>query len=683
MRAMRRLVVISLLALGACADNTPVAQAPAPPPPPTASAMATAAPAPATPAPAPVAVTSDTPETTAAGTMFTAPGGWSFLADGPDAKLTGPEPDLHVTIVDSTEKGADDAVAAAWRAVHPGFKWALKLTTPRPGRHGWEERRDYDYETSPDEKLTIFARALRKGSAWTVLLVESGDASFGKRLGPVGRVLDSLHPAGWAPESFTGKTAHKLDADRAKQIVDAMDRARQAAAIPGAAIALVQDGKVVWEGGLGVREMGKPDKVDAHTKFIIASNTKAMTTLLLAKLVDEGKLTWDTPVTTLMPSFKLGDPDTTRQLLVKHLICACTGMPRQDFEWLLNFEKQSPKAEMDILGTMQPTTKFGETFQYSNPLAAAAGYIAGYVLDPKKELGAAYDAAMQSRVFGPLGMTETTFDFDRALKGDRALAYDYDPDGKMATAPIDLDRSIVPLRPAGGAWSTVHDVAKYVAMELAAGKLPNGKRYVSEDALLARRKAQVPVGQFATYGMGLMVDSEWGVPVVHHGGSMIGFKSDMFWIPDAGVGGVILTTGPGHLLTRAFLRKTLEVLYDGHPEAEEDAAAAIASVKADIAAERPRLTIPPDPATVGQLAKRYTNAALGDIVVKTDGGGCTFDFGGWKTPMATRKNDDGTTSMTTIAPGVVGLSFVVGSRDGKRVLVVRDMQHEYVFTEAS
>lgn len=164
---------------------------------------------------------------------------------------------------------------------------------------------------------------------------------------------------------------------------------------------------------------------------------------------------------------------------------------------------------------------------------------------------------------------------------------------------------------------------------------------------------------------------------------MIGFKSDMFWIPDAGVGGVILTTGPGHLLTRAFLRKTLEVLYDGHPEAEEDAAAAIASVKADIAAERPRLTIPPDPATVGQLAKRYTNAALGDIVVKTDGGGCTFDFGGWKTPMATRKNDDGTTSMTTIAPGVVGLSFVVGSRDGKRVLVVRDMQHEYVFTEAS
>jgi CubicO group peptidase (beta-lactamase class C family) len=681
-RAMKRVHLLSLLILGACADNVaPPAQAPAQAPAPT-SQPAAAASAP-TAAPAPVTVTADTPEATPGGATFNAPAGWAFVVDGPAAKLTGPEPDLHLTVVDSGEKSADDAVAAAWRAVHPGFKWALKLATPRPGRHGWEETRGYSYETSPDEKLTIYARAQRKGSQWTVLLVESSDASYGKRAAAVARVLDTLHPAGWTPESFAGKTAHKLDADHAKQIVDAMDRARQTASIPGAAIALVQDGKVVFEGGLGVREMGKPDKVDAHTKFIIASNTKAMTTLLLAKLVDEGKLTWETPVTTLMPAFKLGDADTTRQVLVKHLICACTGLPRQDFEWLLDFEKQSPKTAMDMLGTMQPTTKFGEAFQYSNPLAAAAGYLAAYVLDPKKELGAGYDAAMQSRVFGPLGMTETTFDFDRALKSDRALPYDYDVDGKMGTTPIDIDRSVLPVRPAGGAWSTVHDVAKYVAMELAKGNLPNGKRYVSEDALLARRKPQVSTGEFSTYGMGLMVDSEWGVPVVHHGGSMFGFKSDMFWIPDAGVGGVILMTGPGHLLTRAFLRKTLEVLYDGHPEAEEDTAAAIATFKASFTAERGKLTIPPDPTVVAGLAKRYTSAALGDVVVTGEGSACTFDFGGWKSPMATRKNDDGTTSMVTVAPGIVGLPFVVGTRDGKRVLVVRDAQHEYVLTEAS
>src|SRR6185437_2713186 len=196
------------------------------------------------------------------------------------------------------------------------------------------------------------------------------------------------------------------------------------------------------------------------------------------------------------------------------------------------------------------------------------------------------------------------------------------------------------------------------------------------------RKPQVPVGEFATYGMGLMVDSEWGVPVVHHGGDMVGFHSDMFWIPDANVGGVILTNGPGWLIRRAFLRKTLEVLFDGQPEAEEDAAGAIAELKAQLAAERPRLTIPPDPAVVAKLAKHYKNPALGSIAVTVSGGACTFAFGGWKSAMATRKNDDGTTSLMTIAPGADGFGFVVGSRDGKRTLVVRDMQHEYVFTEA-
>lgn len=177
---------------------------------------------------------------------------------------------------------------------------------------------------------------------------------------PLPPAAQALLSAETPEATFAGKAAHKLDADCVKQIVDAMDRAREAAAIPGVGLALVQDGKVVFEGGLGVRELGKPAKIDAHTRFMIASNTKALTTLLLAKLVDEGKLTWETPVTTLFPGFKLGDPDTTREVRVKHLICACTGLPRQDFEWLFGFARQTPRSVLDTLGTMQPTTKFGE-----------------------------------------------------------------------------------------------------------------------------------------------------------------------------------------------------------------------------------------------------------------------------------------------------------------------------------
>jgi CubicO group peptidase (beta-lactamase class C family) len=96
----------------------------------------------------------------------------------------------------------------------------------------------------------------------------------------------------------------------------------------------VQDGKIIFDDGIGLKELGGTEKPDGDTLFMVASNTKAMTTLLLAKLVDEHRMSWDTPVTKLNPEFRLGDAEITRGVLVKHLICACTGMPRQDMEWL-------------------------------------------------------------------------------------------------------------------------------------------------------------------------------------------------------------------------------------------------------------------------------------------------------------------------------------------------------------
>src|SRR5262249_35177434 len=157
---------------------------------------------------------------------------------------------------------------------------------------------------------------------------------------------------------------------------------------------------------------------------------------------------------------------------------------RQDLEWLMEFKHATPLTELGTLSTIQPTTKFGELFQYSNLLASAAGFVAGHVLFPQKELGAAYDEAMRTQVFGPLGMTETTFDFKEALRSDHAAGHDLDIDGKTAIADMDINYAMVPLRPAGGAWSSVKDVLRYVQMELAKGVLPSGARYVSEEALL-------------------------------------------------------------------------------------------------------------------------------------------------------------------------------------------------------
>jgi hypothetical protein len=244
-----------------------------------------------------------------------------------------------------------------------------------------------------------------------------------------------------------------------------------------------------------------------------------------------------------------------------------------------------------------------------------------------------------------------------------------------------INYSVIPLRPAGAGWSSIADMLKYVQMELAEGVLPNGERYISKSPLLERRLAQVATGKDSTYGMGLSVDTTYGVPVVHHGGDLIGYHSDMIWLPEQNVGAVILTNGdPGWLIRSIFRRKLLEVLFDGRDEADADLAAASRTFFDQIAAERKLLTIPADPAVAAALAPRYASAALGEIAVSTTGGRTTFDFGEWKSEVASRRNPDGSTSFITTAPGLVGFEFVVGT-GAKRTLVTRDAQHEYVFDE--
>jgi CubicO group peptidase (beta-lactamase class C family) len=509
-----------------------------------------------------------------------------------------------------------------------------------------------------------------------VWLVDGAQATFEQRGAQVALARQSLRPKGYTEESFAARKAHPLDPARVRQLTDFVETAMKELSIPGVGLALIDNNQVVFAGGFGVRELGKPEKVDADTTFMIASNTKPLTTLLMARLVDEGKLSWDTPVTKVYPSFRLGDDKTTQQVLVKHLLCACTGLPRQDFEWLFEFKDATAASVMRTLGGMQPTTKFGELFQYSNLMAAAAGYVAGNTIHPDMELGAAYDEAMQTRVFGPLGMTSATFDIARAERGNHARPHGFDVDGKVAVASMDLNYSIGPARPAGAAWTSARDLLRYVQMELARGRLPDGRVLVSEKNLMARREKQVAVGETGSYGMGLSIDTKWNVTLLRHGGSMIGFKSDMLMLPEHGVGAVILTNADtGSTLAGTFRRRLVEVLFDGKPEAIENLLTAAKQWKSNVAKNRERLVVPADPTAAAQLARRYHSAALGAIAVKTANGATVFDFGEWKSTVASRKNDDGTLSFVTIDPGSGGFEFVVAGS----TLVLRDSQHEYVF----
>ena len=174
---------------------------------------------------------------------------------------------------------------------------------------------------------------------------------------------------------------------------------------------------------------------------------------------------------------------------------------------------------------MQPTSRFGEVFQYSNLMAAAAGYVAAAVAFPGRELGAAYDEAMRTRIFEPLGMTHTTFDFAKALAGNVASRTPK-TSTEVRSARMDLNESVIPVRPAGGIWTSARDLSRYVQMELALGALPDAIGWSPRQPARAPRP-QI-VGEERTYGMGLVVNRR-GASRSSTTAATCGYHSDMMF----------------------------------------------------------------------------------------------------------------------------------------------------------
>ena len=426
--------------------------------------------------------------------------------------------------------------------------------------------------------------------------------------------------------------------------------------------------------------------VDGDTRFAIASNTKGMATLLLAKLVDEGKLDWEQPVTKVYAPLRLGSEQTTSKVLVKHLVCACTGLPRKDLQVILNSDPKAAATDTFVqLAATEPTSGFGEVFQYNNLMASAAGYIAGHLAEPEVSLDQAFDKAINKKVWEPLGMSRTTLDFAKGTQSNWARPHAINMAGQpqlILDAGQKLNYAFTRYGAAGGAWSSANDLARYVRFELNEGKLDDGRQYVSAANLLRRRVANVPVDEDRVFGMGMQVDRDYGVDVVHHGGSLAGYKSDVVILPDAGVGAVLLTNSDdGQAMLRPFMRRLLELLYDGKAEAAGDVSASAIRIKAEVAKEAELISAKPDRGALAGLAPAYDNAELGPITVKSDTNGTQFAFRTMATPVGTKKNEDGTVSFVALDPTLLFFPLVVGTKDGKRTLTARDSQHEFVFVE--
>ena len=169
--------------------------------------------------------------------------------------------------------------------------------------------------------------------------------------------------------------------------------------VPGLAVAVVKDGEVVFSKGYGVRELGKPAAVDAHTLFAVGSTTKAMTAALIGMLVDEKKLSWDDPVVKHLPWFQLSDPYLTREITVRDLLTHRAGLGNADYLWY--GQETEPREILRRVRLLTPAYSLRSSFIYQNVMYAAAGAVIEAVT------GQSWEDVMRTRLFEPLGMSET------------------------------------------------------------------------------------------------------------------------------------------------------------------------------------------------------------------------------------------------------------------------------------
>ncbi len=490
-----------------------------------------------------------------------------------------------------------------------------------------------------------------------------------------------VKPKGVAEETFEGKKANTLDAARLASLEAFIEDGRRTAKIPGVAVAIVQDGKVVFEKGFGVEALGKEEPVTPNTLFRIASITKPLTSLMVAALVSEGKLDWDTRVTELYPGFAVGDAELTKKMTMRNMLCACTGIPYDNLGTPYQYSGVSAEKWLERMVELAPVAAFGEKIQESNPMFAAGGYVAAHSFNPNRPVAEAYEKAMRDKVFVPLGMTATTFDSKLVERSDHASPHLRDLSFDASLSSSDGSGWFTLMNPGVGAWSTVSDLAKMLEMELGNGKSSEGKQVFAEKELLARRAPQIHGSDKGNYGLGLYVDENRGVRSYGTAGHAAGYTSTMFFLPDHGVAAVMLTNvGYPNPLTSQFQRKVLELLFDGRDEAKENLSRAWKSQVESNAKEVAEIDFTPDRAFFERFIGTYQNPLYGKLTIRIEGKGALVDAGEWKSAVGQKRDKDGTEKLVTTTPPRLGwATFVRKESGGKVTLVLEDGQRNVVF----
>jgi CubicO group peptidase (beta-lactamase class C family) len=550
------------------------------------------------------------------------PEGWRVEESAFLVRLDSPEGDIALWFGLSEATDANEAVNAAWAAV--GETLATPQTVaPAPPRDGYEAATVFVYP--PDGDVIRQAVVESREGRLHVTLIRGSMAALDRRGAQVNIAVTGFQPAGAAAVDLTGVAPDSLDAADLEALGAYIEDNLVRFDVTGAVVAVVQGGEVRLLRGFGVRVLGSDAPVTPDTRLMIGSVGKTMTTLLLARLVEEGRLSWDQPVREILAAFAVADPELSETITVQNLVCACSGVPRRDMEFLFNAESLDAEAVIGSLAGFEFFTGFGEAFQYSNQLVATGGWVAAATYGAEwGGLDAGYARVLEERLFAPLGMSGSTLDF-AAVRAEDDVAAPHAPHGAGARAriPVETEAALLPVAPAGAHWSTGADMARYLQALLAAFG-PGG--VVSPDSIAHLTTPQVPVSATMSYGLGWFVEDWRRQRLIHHGGNTIGFTSELALLPEAGAGIVILTNaGRANDFVQAVRARFLEVLFD-LPETHH-AGALIARTEADRRAADFATASPIDPAAAEEADGRYRSDVLGEVSLRRAGDRLIFDIG--------------------------------------------------------
>lgn len=408
--------------------------------------------------------------------------------------------------------------------------------------------------------------------------------------------------------------------------------------VPGIAVAIVKDGKVVLAKGYGVRTLGDSTPVDAQTRFGIASNTKLFTATAIAMLVEEGKLEWDAPVIRYLPWFAMYDPFVTRELTVRDLLVhrSGLGLGAGDLLWWppSTYDRKEIARRIRYI---RPATSFRSAYAYDNVLYLVAGEVIEAVS------GTTWEDFVRSRILAKVGMTQSDVLHSGAGAG-----------GNVATPHAEVNDTVRPVapflsdntNPAGGVMSGAEDMAKWMMVQLDSGRTAGGERIFTPASTVQLWRDVTPMGidqplpglesllaNFNGYALGVGVRDYRGHKLLQHTGGLPGYVSKVMMIPDLRMGVAVLTNQESGAAFGAITLRAADYYLDVKSadyigifaKLEAQGKAKAAETRQKLAASRDSTSGPSLP--LARYAGTYRDDWYGDVSVVLENGGLVMRFG--------------------------------------------------------